>query len=156
MPTSGARSTTRRSAATPARCPAMRGNPRRVAQRPLPSMMIATCNPSGLLLCIVKFPHAICITFMGAAVGSRQLHEDRPRNRAAPHYIIEVLIYWTELRPFTEGYGTNGALWSSLEFDLGRELYQSIPRVKYMAAVNARKLAIAPTSNALSSSCSIR
>ena len=46
MPTSGARSTTRRTAATPARWPATRGKPRRVAQRPLPSMMMATCNPS--------------------------------------------------------------------------------------------------------------
>ena len=36
----------------------------------------------------------------------------------------------------------------------GRELYQSIVRVKYMTAVTARKLATAPTSSALSSSLS--
>ena len=44
-PRSGAASTTRRAASTPARCPAERGRPRRVAQRPLPSMMMATCSP---------------------------------------------------------------------------------------------------------------
>src|SRR5947209_5082530 len=52
MPSSGAVSTTRRTASTPARCPAVRGKPRRVAQRPLPSMMIATCRPrlAGMVL----------------------------------------------------------------------------------------------------------
>src|SRR6478736_8368217 len=38
----------------------------------------------------------------------------------------------------------------------GNELYQSMPRVKYMAVATARKLAIAPTSSALSSSRSRR
>src|SRR5579863_5895368 len=67
MPTSGACSTVRRTAATPARCPAARDSPCLVAQRPLPSMMMATCSlRSGKpctaeplcklnLLCIVKF-----------------------------------------------------------------------------------------------------
>src|SRR5215470_10918190 len=36
--------TTRRTAFTPSWCPATRGRPRRVAQRPLPSMMMATCS----------------------------------------------------------------------------------------------------------------
>ena len=36
------------------------------------------------------------------------------------------------------------------------ELYQSIPRVKYIAAATAKKLATAPTSSALSSSRSSR
>src|SRR5580700_615204 len=49
MPVSGAASTVRRSASAPARCPAMRGNPRVVAQRPLPSMMMAACNPWEVL-----------------------------------------------------------------------------------------------------------
>src|SRR5271165_4844654 len=44
MPQEGAASTTRRSAAAPARWPAMRGSPRCVAQRPLPSIMMAACN----------------------------------------------------------------------------------------------------------------
>src|ERR1035437_9206995 len=43
-PESGAASTTRRAASTPARCPMMRGRPRPVAHRPLPSMMIPTCR----------------------------------------------------------------------------------------------------------------
>ena len=44
-PSPGAASTTRRTASAPARCPAERGSPRRVAQRPLPSMMMATWIP---------------------------------------------------------------------------------------------------------------
>src|ERR1035437_9875041 len=43
-PESGAASTTRRAASTPARCPMTRGSPRPIAQRPLPSMMIPTCR----------------------------------------------------------------------------------------------------------------
>src|SRR5947209_8735915 len=42
MPRPGAASTVRRSAWVPARWPAMAGRPRRRAQRPLPSMMMAT------------------------------------------------------------------------------------------------------------------
>src|ERR1017187_3361030 len=49
-PASGAASTARRAASTPARCPMMRGRPRPVAHRPLPSMMIPTCR----VLCISK------------------------------------------------------------------------------------------------------
>src|SRR5690606_7546047 len=41
MPKSPAARTVRRSASTPARWPAARGRPRALAQRPLPSMMIA-------------------------------------------------------------------------------------------------------------------
>src|SRR2546428_7938308 len=57
MPRPGAASTTRRTAFAPARWPAGRGKPRRVAQRPLPSMIIATCMPSldCKVLCIIKF-----------------------------------------------------------------------------------------------------
>src|SRR5215468_9060909 len=56
MPSAGDASTTRRTASTPARCPAARGRPRRTAQRPLPSIMMATCRPSfpGRVLCIIK------------------------------------------------------------------------------------------------------
>src|SRR3989338_1093782 len=36
-----------RAALTPSRWPATRGRPRRVAQRPLPSMMMATCSGTG-------------------------------------------------------------------------------------------------------------
>ena len=42
MPSSCAARTTRRSASTPRRCPSARGRPRAAAQRPLPSMMMAT------------------------------------------------------------------------------------------------------------------
>src|SRR5260221_9123182 len=44
MPSSWAARTTRRSASTPRRWPSARGRPRAAAQRPLPSMMIATCR----------------------------------------------------------------------------------------------------------------
>src|SRR5229473_3453149 len=44
MPSSFAARTTRRSASTPRRWPSARGRPRAAAQRPLPSMMMATCN----------------------------------------------------------------------------------------------------------------
>src|SRR5262249_33088004 len=48
MPSRRAVSTTARTASLPRRCPSMRGSPRRRAQRPLPSMMIATCRGSRL------------------------------------------------------------------------------------------------------------
>src|SRR5215831_17821509 len=52
MPSSWAARTTRRNASTPRRCPSARGNPREAAQRPLPSMMMATCNgPSDRSCC---------------------------------------------------------------------------------------------------------
>src|SRR5688500_4689923 len=56
MPTRGAVSTTRRTASAPARCPALRGSPRAVAQRPLPSMMMATWGWADRdeLLCVIK------------------------------------------------------------------------------------------------------
>src|SRR6202521_2707070 len=44
MPSSPAARTVRRSASTPRRCPSLRGSPRAAAQRPLPSMMMATCR----------------------------------------------------------------------------------------------------------------
>src|ERR1700756_19218 len=64
MPWSGGASTMRLMASTPASCPRRRDRPRRVAQRPLPSMMMPTCslshNSPGSLearrLCITKFP----------------------------------------------------------------------------------------------------
>src|SRR5436189_1540287 len=59
MPSPGAASTTRRTASAPARCPAVRGSPRRVAQRPFPSITTATCSAALALvfklLCIAKF-----------------------------------------------------------------------------------------------------
>ena len=47
MPSSPAVRTTARTDLTPSPCPATRGSPRLVAQRPLPSMMTATCRGSG-------------------------------------------------------------------------------------------------------------
>ena len=46
MPISRAARTTRRTASAPWRCPSAREPPRAAAQRPLPSMMIATCRGS--------------------------------------------------------------------------------------------------------------
>src|SRR5437588_2887918 len=48
MPSSCAARTTRRKASTPRRWPSARGKPRAAAQRPLPSMMSATCNGASL------------------------------------------------------------------------------------------------------------
>src|ERR1700733_7384209 len=44
MPSSEAARTTRRNASTPRRWPSARGKPLAAAQRPLPSMMMATCS----------------------------------------------------------------------------------------------------------------
>src|ERR1035437_6138856 len=44
MPSAVAARTTRRNASTPRRWPSARGKPRAAAQRPFPSMMIATCK----------------------------------------------------------------------------------------------------------------
>ena len=44
MPRSPAARTVRRKASTPRRCPSTRGRPCAAAQRPLPSMMMATCR----------------------------------------------------------------------------------------------------------------
>src|SRR5436190_4327456 len=51
MPQFGAMRTTHRTASAPARWPAARGSPRRVAQRPLPSITIATWKE---VLCFIK------------------------------------------------------------------------------------------------------
>src|SRR5579871_6386135 len=52
IPRSIAASTVRRSARVPARCPTTVGSPRRRAQRPFPSMMIATVSAtSGSWFC---------------------------------------------------------------------------------------------------------
>src|SRR6202043_638398 len=48
MPSSLAARTARRRASTPRRWPSTRGRPRAAAQRPLPSMMIATCMGPSL------------------------------------------------------------------------------------------------------------
>ena len=50
IPRSRAASTARRTASTPAACPAVRGRPRATAQRPLPSMMMATWSPEALFM----------------------------------------------------------------------------------------------------------
>src|SRR5262245_32600360 len=55
MPSAGAAATTRRTASTPARCPARRGSPRARAQRPLPSIAIATWKPCGQVLVMAKY-----------------------------------------------------------------------------------------------------
>src|SRR6516165_270147 len=48
IPRSPAARTVRRSASTPRRCPSPRGSPRAAAQRPLPSMMMATCRGTAM------------------------------------------------------------------------------------------------------------
>jgi len=64
MPRADARSTTRRTAATPARWPAIRGRPRYDAQRPLPSIMMATCNSWERSRCI-DIPREMCLQSAG-------------------------------------------------------------------------------------------
>src|ERR1700730_8135757 len=49
MPRSPAARTVRRSASTPRRCPSPLGNPRAAAQRPFPSMIMATCRGTARL-----------------------------------------------------------------------------------------------------------
>src|SRR5258708_775536 len=51
-PSPGAARTMRRTVSAPERWPAARGRRRRVAQRPLPSMTMATCSE---VLCVIKF-----------------------------------------------------------------------------------------------------
>src|SRR5215469_15376750 len=58
-------SMTRRAVSRPALCPRLRGNPRFLAQRPLPSMMMATCCGGGvsfsvMLLLAPARPPGIC------------------------------------------------------------------------------------------------
>src|SRR3974390_1249934 len=48
MPMSVAARTVRRTASTPRRWPSTRGSPRAAAQRPLPSMMMATCRGTAI------------------------------------------------------------------------------------------------------------
>src|SRR5215831_5194713 len=59
IPRSPAARTVRRNASTPRRCPSPRGNPRAAAQRPLPSMMMATwCGTamvSSVAVCSASF-----------------------------------------------------------------------------------------------------
>src|SRR6476469_9354747 len=43
--------TVRRTASTPRRCPSERGSPRSLAQRPLPSMLMATCRGTCAPVC---------------------------------------------------------------------------------------------------------
>src|ERR1700742_4823355 len=50
----------RRTARAPSRCPAMRGNRRAAAHRPLPSMMMATCAGGG-----PEAPGWRCLAVMG-------------------------------------------------------------------------------------------
>ena len=57
---------------------------------------------------------------------------------------------------YAESFGTNGVVCCSALSVTGSGLYQSISRVKYIADATAKKLAIAPTSSALSSSRSSR
>src|SRR5476651_2333825 len=75
-----AASTVRRSALVPARCPAAGGSPRRRAQRPLPSMMIATtsatsgssCSGSGLMRASVRMRLS---SFIAGAITYLDLHD---------------------------------------------------------------------------------
>src|SRR5208282_3950992 len=65
IPSEGADRTMRRTAATPARCPSDRGNPRDAAQRPLPSSRMATCNfVSGITVKVLLFIKYQCEPFL--------------------------------------------------------------------------------------------
>src|SRR5947209_7336668 len=75
MPSSPAARTVLRSASTPRRWPSVRGRPRAAAQRPLPSMMMATCRgarssarwprTSNVRLCALLPSHRENLFFFG-------------------------------------------------------------------------------------------
>jgi hypothetical protein len=138
MPTSGARSITFFKAATPARWPASEADPRR---RCPPA--IAIHDDGNMQPFMVKTLHCrITSHYLPCFLSVRHLPTLGPtRDRCR-----------TALQACALCYEIEEVVWSSVELDPGSELYQSIPRVKYMAAVSARKLVIAPTNKALSSS----
>src|SRR5262249_56395989 len=75
MPRSMQASTVRRTALVPARCPSATGTPCRRAQRPLPSMMIATARGRSSP---VKSSSAVSLTTRGSgALSASDLHDFR-------------------------------------------------------------------------------
>ena len=89
---------------------------------------------------------------------NRKLSRNRqsPAKYAVPLFFIAAPTVSAEFLSYTVSFGTSGTVCCAPMPGAGREPYQSILRVKYMAAATARKLAIAPTSSALSSSRSSR
>lgn len=79
-----------------------------------------------------------------------------PANYAVPLFFIAAPTFSAEFLSYAVSLETSGAVCCAAMPGTGREPYQSILRVKYMAAATARKLVIAPTSSALSSSRSSR
>ena len=79
-----------------------------------------------------------------------------PAKHAVPLFFIAASTFSAEFLSYAVSFGTSGAVCCATMPGTGREPYQSILRVKYMAAATARKLVIAPTSSALSSSRSSR
>jgi hypothetical protein len=77
-------------------------------------------------------------------------------NYAVPLFLIAAPTFSAEFPSYAVSFGTSGAVCCAAMPGTGREPYQSILRVKYMAAATAMKLVIAPTSSALSSSRSSR
>src|SRR5580704_16352058 len=85
MPRPGAASMVRRTAAAPARCPAARGRPRRLAQRPLPSIIMAAwiiswsrltvSLPASFFHCLNEGFHVVQVLLqrLAAGVGQRVL-----------------------------------------------------------------------------------
>ena len=68
-----------RADSAPARCPAERGNPRDVAQRPLPSEMMATCKPGSrvkevfvvIMSCVVR----CCMLFTSFSAAGKSYYK---------------------------------------------------------------------------------
>jgi hypothetical protein len=79
-----------------------------------------------------------------------------PPKYAVPLFFIAAPTFSAEFLSYAVSFGTSGAVCCAAMPGTGREPYQSILRVKYMAAATARKPVIAPTSSALSSSRSSR
>src|SRR4051812_30541793 len=85
IPQSGAASTIFRTTRAPAICPAVRGRPRALAQRPLPSMMIATWIPDCAGVCWGGRACA-CFTECGAGVTFSAL----PRGANQRLHVVQV------------------------------------------------------------------
>src|SRR5437899_79904 len=71
IPISPAARTVLRNASTPRRCPSTRGSPRAAAQRPFPSMMMATCRgtsgtPPATSVCAISVPSTLMPSILGA------------------------------------------------------------------------------------------
>src|SRR5438045_3521700 len=83
---------TRRRFSVPARCPAERDSPRAWAQRPLPSMMIATCRGRAAGACISPASAAAMMEFLSdrlTVIGARD-NLAKAQSGNASHAALEI------------------------------------------------------------------